>query len=49
MLTERVLLQMNIHAYLLVALLLFVLLVLLLLLKVDLRLVKLEDDLGIMA
>lgn len=50
MLTERVLLQMNIHTYCLVALLLFVLLVLLLLLlKVDLRLVEIEDDLGIMS
>lgn len=44
MLTEQVLLQMNIHTYWLVALLLFVLLVLLLLLKVDLRLVEIEDD-----
>lgn len=44
MLTEQVLLQMNIHRYWLVAQLLFVLLVLLLLLKVDLRLVEIEDD-----
>lgn len=49
MLTERLLLQMNIHRYRLVALLLFVLLELLLLLKVELRLVKTEDDLGIMS